>query len=481
MRPRFVGVCAFVAVLATCLITLAPELALRADWATARTWLLWESGVLEEAARVGGPAHLSPSGVLLRAWCGTGVNLNVLTSALAATSAAAVGLVATRMASPGLALGVALGFGWSAALWSSAVVAAGNLRPVLDLALLSVALVGARAPGPRGRLLGVALSLVAALDDTALLWCFIGVTWLATNRRRLVAGALALAVLLIAVQWRTDVALSSSATGAGREVGEVLAAHRSLWLGGAPGADAMAVMWERLQAIGIDAARSLGALGLGLVAVGLVAPVSALPVRTLAASLLVGATLGPIPGEFERESRTLFLLLPAWLAIAAGMARLARAGWPQSVALAGWLAVVVPAIQALALVNAQARVIAGSGDALHDVLSQTSRGTLLVERTPLLRVLRWGGAAQRCRGPAGARREPRGPSRRRGGAREAIRRSMAATGTRRRGRDNGTHRRSAAVDGAGRHTHQRGGGDRGHAGGVHAGGMGSSVRLHGPP
>ena len=146
MRLQFVGVSAFVAVLATCLITLAPELALRADWTTGRTWLLWESSLLEEGARVGSPAHLAPSGLLLRAWAGTGSNLNILTSALAATSAAAVGLAATRMASPGLALAVALGFGWSAALWSSAVAAGGNLRPVLDLALLSLAVVAAKPP-----------------------------------------------------------------------------------------------------------------------------------------------------------------------------------------------------------------------------------------------------------------------------------------------------------------------------------------------
>jgi hypothetical protein len=373
---------------------LAPELALRTGWETARTWLPWESSLLEEGARVGSAAHLAPSGLLLRSWAGTGWNLNLLTSVLAATSAAAVGLAATRIASPGLALAVALGFGWSATLWFSAVAAGGNLRPVLDLALLSLAVVAARAPGAHGRLLGVALALVASLDDIALLWCLPAVTWVAARQRRAVAATLALAVLLIAVQWLLDVVPFSSPTTAGGQVAEGFAAHLSLWLGGAPGADVMSVTWERLRAIGIDAARSLGVLGLGLAAVGLASPVSALPVRTLGAGLLLGATFGPIPGEFERESRTLFLLLPAWLAIAAGMARLARSGWTQSAALAGWLAIVVPAIQALGLVNAQARVIPGSGDALRAVLSQTSRGTLIVERTPLMRVLRWG--ALRC-------------------------------------------------------------------------------------
>ena len=44
------------------------------------------------------------------------------------------------------------------------------------------------------------------------------------------------------MQWRLDLALFAPATSTSRHVGaEMLATHWSLWLGGAPGVDAMSV------------------------------------------------------------------------------------------------------------------------------------------------------------------------------------------------------------------------------------------------
>lgn len=384
------------------LLTIAPAAALRSDWRAEVPFgaadAAWISVV---SPQVGGPDGTTPSGALLAAWRAlSGGNVNILSSLLVATAAAAVAFVAVRVAGPWAGLGASFAFALSPGVWVMGIAAEGDLRPVLDaaLALTALALVKEWSATPRPALLAAASGMLAALvaDDLTAALLVVPFAWIVATRLRdhvwhVGIAALVLVAVAVSLQWyevhRLLAALPASATPT-----TVSEAIRGMWFRGTlPAGDLLSAAWTRTHAVAMAAVKDAGVLATALGVIG-----AAVLARGVAARMLMGAAaavivMGPLPGTWSPSIRLPLALGLWWVAVAYGLRTLRS--WPTTDggAVAAVLVVALPLMQGLrTCADSRLLVDHASAPALQAIVARLPGGAAVVsERVRLSRVLQW--------------------------------------------------------------------------------------------
>ncbi|MBA2354066.1 MAG: hypothetical protein H0V80_05290, partial [Acidobacteria bacterium] len=401
-HARAISAATGLAVWVMLLLTIAPEAALRSDWPAELPFgaadPAWIGGV---SPRVGGPGGATPSGALLSAWGAlTGGNVNILSSLLAATAAAAVAFVALRVAGPWAGVGVAFAFALSPGVSVMAIASEGDLRPVLDaaLALTALALVREWSITPRPALLAAASAMLATLvaDDLAAALLVVPFArTVATRHRDHVRHVGIAAAVIVAVaaslRWyeveHLLAALPPSATPT-----TVSEAIQGMWFRStSPAGDLLSAAWTRTHAVAMVTATDAGVLATALGIVGAI-----VLARGAAARILTGAAgavivMGPLPGTWSPPVRLPLALALWWVAVAYGLRTLRSWRASDGSAIAAVLVVALPLMQGLrTYADSHLLVDHASAPALKATVARLPDGAAVVsERGRLSRMLQW--------------------------------------------------------------------------------------------